>query len=360
MKMLIAGGGTGGHLFPGIAVAEEVLTRRQGNEVLFVGTRRGLEARRLPELGYPVEFIQVRGLKGTGLSKRVGGFAQLPGALWESFDILGRFEPDIAVGVGGYASGPTVLAAALRRTPTAILEQNSVPGVTNRVLGRVVDAVFTSFPQSERYFPRSKVQALGNPIRRKLLENFLQSRAPDNGRFNVLVLGGSQGASGLNRLVADAIRRTEAASIRWVHQTGVRDHEAMQQAHRARDDVDVVPFIDDMSQAYRRADLVVGRAGATTLAELTVAKKASILIPFPHATDNHQELNAQVLVEGGAARMFRESEVTGADLAEAILALARDRERLQAMERASAQLGRPEAAREIVDACEALVRRRAG
>lgn len=363
MKLLIAGGGTGGHLFPGIAVAEELLTRKAGNEVLFVGTRRGLEARLLPELGYPVRFVSVTGLKGTGLGRRIGGFARLPTALFESARILRRFRPDLAVGVGGYASGPTILAARLCGIPTVVLEQNSVPGTTNRILGRLVDAVFVAFPDSRRFFPGHKVRVLGNPIRRQLLANFLHGNAPDNDRFNVLVLGGSQGARGLNRIAADAAQRLAGEPIRWVHQTGARDLESVQTAYAEGDprvEVEAVPFIEDMSAAYRRADLVVGRAGATSIAELTVAKKASVLVPFPHATDDHQTLNARVLVDAGAAICCPEATLSADGLAETIHALCRDPERLGRMARAAASLGRPEAAREILDACEGLVRRRRG
>ena len=362
MRLLIAGGGTGGHLYPGVALAEEVTTRQKGNEVLFVGTRRGLEARVIPELDYPIEFIQVSGLKGTGLLNRIRGFARLPWALVQSFSILRQFKPDVAVGVGGYASGPMILAAWLSGVPTAVLEQNTVPGVTNRILGRFARAVYVMFEGSRAYFPDEKVQVLGNPIRRQLLENFLRSTQPDNGKFNILVLGGSQGAHSVN------LRMVEAAGnlgdvddqLRIVHQTGAKDEADVREGYKALGvDAEVHAFIKNMSEAYKRADLVVCRAGATTLAEVMVAKKASLLIPFPFATDNHQELNAQQMVDAGAALMMVERELDGQKLADAILELYRSPERREEMEQAASRTGRPEAAREIIDACVQLMEQRA-
>ncbi len=359
MKVLIAGGGTGGHLYPGIALAEEVLTRKKGNEVLFVGTQRGLEARVVPELGYPIEFIQVAGLKGKGWVGRITGLFKLPSALWQSRAIVRRFKPDFAVGVGGYASGPAILAAWILGVPTIVLEQNTVPGLTNRWLAKVARAVYVMFGESAVYFPRSKVHVLGNPIRKQLLDNFLRSKLDANGKFNLLVLGGSQGAHALN------LRMLEAASslasledkLSIVHQTGPNDESLVRQGYAELGvEADVHAFITDVSEAYRRADLVVCRAGATTLAELTVSKKAAILIPYPYAADNHQELNARSMVQAGAALMLVERELDGKRLADLILTLARDTERLARMEQAASRVGRPEAAREIVDAFMELKR----
>ena len=354
MRLLIAGGGTGGHLYPGVALAEEFTTRRKGNEVLFVGTRRGLEARVIPELGYPIEFIEVRGLKGTGILNRLSGLVRLPLSLIQSFQILRQFRPDIAVGVGGYASGPMILAAWLSRVPTAVLEQNTVPGVTNRILGRIARSIYVMFEGSRAYFPAEKVQVFGNPIRRQLLENFLRSRQSDNGKFNILILGGSQGAHMVNlRMVEAAAHFGDAEdNLRIVHQTGAKDEQQVRQGYEELGvEAEVHAFIKNMSDAYQRADLVVCRAGATTLAEVMVAKKASILIPFPYATDNHQELNARQMVDAGAAIMLVERDLDGGKLAEAILGLYRSADQREAMEQAASRTGRPEAAREIIDAC---------
>jgi len=356
MKMLIAGGGTGGHLFPGVAVAEEVLSRRVGNEVLFVGTRRGIEARVIPQLGHPIEYIEVSGLMGTGIGRRLQGFARLPGALLHSMRIVRSFEPDVAVGVGGYASGPAIFAAWLSGVPCVLLEQNSVPGITNRILARFAQGIFTTFPVGAGHFPDHKVQQLGNPIRKQLLENFLESVGGPS-EFTVFVLGGSQGAHGLNGRVADAVEHLGEAPVRWVHQAGARDAEILRARYaKTQARIEVHEFIEDMSAAYRQASLVVCRAGASTLAEVMVAKKPSILVPFPHATDNHQELNARVLEEADAAVVLLESELDGACLAHTIEELRKDPVRLARMARASGRLGRPEAAREVVDACEAMAR----
>jgi UDP-N-acetylglucosamine--N-acetylmuramyl-(pentapeptide) pyrophosphoryl-undecaprenol N-acetylglucosamine transferase len=360
MKMLIAGGGTGGHLYPGIALAEELTTRQKGNEVLFVGTQRGIEARVVPELGFPLELIQVVGLKGKGLFGMLRGLFQVPRAMLESWRIVRKFAPDVAVGVGGYASGPVMLAAWVAGVPSVVLEQNTIPGFTNRVLARFADAVFITFESSAVFFPKKKVQALGNPIRRQLLDNFLRSKIPDS-KFNVLVLGGSQGAHALNLRMIEAAQHLgpEKDKIRIIHQTGAADEEIAKKGYNEIGfDAEVSAFIDDMSAAYRRADLVVCRAGATTIAELLVAKKASILVPFPYAAENHQELNAKAMVDAGAAIMLVERNLDGARLAEEIRTLYGDGPRRERMERAASRAGRPEAGREIIDACFELAARR--
>lgn len=360
MRMLIAGGGTGGHLYPGVALAEEVTTRQTGNEVLFVGTERGIEARVIPGLGYPIEFIDVAGVKGRGLGGALRSLFRVPRSMFQSLRIIRRFAPDVAVGVGGYASGPVILTARLLGIPTAVLEQNTVPGLTNRILGKLVSRVFVTFEESEAYFKKKRVMMLGNPIRRQLLDNFLQSKQP-NERFTVLVLGGSQGAHALN------LRMVEAAGhlgdleekLRIVHQTGAADLELVRRGYAEIGfEAEVLPFIEDMSDAYRRADLVVCRAGATTIAELLVSKKPAILVPYPFATDNHQELNARSVVRAGAAVMMVERQLDGVMLAEKIRELRGDPDRLARMEQAASRAGRPEAAREIVDVCAELLARR--
>lgn len=361
MKFLIAGGGTGGHLYPGVALAEEITTRGQGNEVLFVGTRRGIEARVVPELGYPIEYIDVRGLKGSGLVRLIAGLLRLPVSFMQSWRIISEFRPDVALGVGGYASGPVLLAAWFRRVPSAVLEQNTVPGITNRILSRFARSVYVMFEDEAGYFPKRKVHALGNPIRRQLLDNFLKSRIEPNGRFNILVLGGSQGAHALNLRMVEAASHLGAIEdeVFIVHQTGKNDEDLVRRGYaELGSNVEVQAFIDNMSEAYRRADLVVCRAGATTLAEVMVAKKASILVPYPYAADNHQELNARAMVDAGAALMLVERNLDGRRLADAIVSIASDRPRLEKMEQAASRVGRPEAAREIVDACVEMVERR--
>jgi len=359
VRMLIAGGGTGGHLFPGIALAEEVTTRHPDNRVLFVGTTRGLEARVVPAAGFSLETIEVRGLKGMGLFKTLRALVLLPFSFLDSWRIVGRFRPDVVVGVGGYASGPVVLAAWTRGIATAIQEQNALPGLTNRVLGRLVRAVFVAFDQARAAFPPRKTFLVGVPVRRKLMDNYLRSRPTlTDGRFRLLVVGGSLGASGLNTRMLEALPQLGALREQMdiVHQTGTADLERVTAGYAAAGvPAEVVPFVDDMSAAYARASLVLCRAGATTVAELTICKKASILVPFPFATDDHQAVNAAALVEAGAALMFREAELDGELLAGELRRLASEPETLQRMERAAGHLGRPEAARELVDLCAELV-----
>jgi UDP-N-acetylglucosamine--N-acetylmuramyl-(pentapeptide) pyrophosphoryl-undecaprenol N-acetylglucosamine transferase len=357
MKILIAGGGTGGHLFPGIALAEEFATRHHKNEVVFVGTERGLEQRVVPAAGFKLEIIRARGLKGVGLWRVLSSLLTLPVAFWQSWRILWRYRPDVVVGVGGYASGPVVLAAWLQRIPTALQEQNALPGLTNRILGRLVDVAFVSFEEARRYFPAAKVQVVGNPIRRALLDNYLRSSVA-HARFTVLVFGGSLGARAINQRMMEALDHLVDVrdQLHFVHQTGKSDVEVIRWTYGQKGfSADVLEFIDDMSAAYARAELVVCRAGATTLAELTVCKKASILIPYPHATDDHQAKNAQALVDAGAAIMIRQSVLTGALLADEIRGLMNDPERRKRMEKKAGLLGRPEAAKELADICVQLM-----
>jgi len=357
MRMLIAGGGTGGHLFPGIALAEEFSTRHPSNAVLFVGTRRGLESRVVPASGFALETVSARGLKGKGPWQFLLGLLALPWSFLESWRILSRFRPDVVVGVGGYASGPVVLTAWFRRIPTAVQEQNALPGLTNRILGHFVRVVFVAFDEARAGFPASKTHVVGNPVRRKLLDNYLRSRTAHD-RFEVLVFGGSLGARGLNARVVEALPLLGELreAVDFVHQTGPADLERVRASYAANGiRAEVVEFIEDMSAAYARASLVVCRAGATTVAELAVCKKASVLVPFPLATDDHQAANARALVDAGAAVMFRESELTGEKLAGTIRELQADPARLQRMERSAGRLGRPEAARELADICVELV-----
>ncbi len=362
MRLMIAGVGTGGHVFPGVALAEEVVTRHPGNDVVFVGTARGLEAKVVPAAGFPIELIDVKGLKGKGPLKLLANLLLLPRAFLQCWRALRKWVPDLVVGVGGYASGPVVLTAWLMRIPTAVQEQNAAAGFTNRVLGVVVQAAFTAFPEAGRYFPARKVQQLGNPIRRELMENYMRpSHAHD--KLRLLVFGGSQGAHALNMRVIETLPHLADLrdSIEFVHQTGALDRDAVVKGYRACGfAVDVREFITDMSDAYACADLVVCRAGATTLAELTVCKKPAILVPFPRAADNHQVMNAKSLVDAGAAVMIEEKDLTGELLAAEIRSILADAGRRETMARAAGTLGRPQAAREIADVCTELVRQRFG
>jgi UDP-N-acetylglucosamine--N-acetylmuramyl-(pentapeptide) pyrophosphoryl-undecaprenol N-acetylglucosamine transferase len=362
VRLLVAGGGTGGHVFPGIALAEEVVMRHPKNDAVFVGTARGLEAQVVPAAGFPFDLVDVKGLKGKGLKGALQNLLLLPRALLRSVAILRQWRPDVVVGVGGYASGPVVLAAWLLRIPTAVQEQNAAAGLTNRILGRFVRAAFTAFPEAASDFPRGKVFQLGNPIRRQLLDNFMRPEA-DHERARLLVFGGSQGAHALNMRVVEALPHLADLKdkLAIVHQTGARDREQVERGYRAVGfEPDVRDFITDMSRAYAEADLVLCRAGATTLAELTVCKKPSILVPFPAAADNHQVLNALSLATAGAAVMIEERDLTGELLAAEIRSILANPERRRKMARAAGRLGAPAAAREIADVCASLVARRWG
>jgi UDP-N-acetylglucosamine--N-acetylmuramyl-(pentapeptide) pyrophosphoryl-undecaprenol N-acetylglucosamine transferase len=357
MRLLIAGGGTGGHLYPGIAVAEEVV--RRGGQVLFVGTSRGLEARAVPAAGYALELLEVSGLKRVGLMAVVRGLFRLPKAFLRSLSILRRFRPDVVLGVGGYASGPLVLAAALWGYPTAIQEQNSVPGITNRILSRLVRIVVVAFDEARRFFPAGKCETIGNPVRSKLVATLTAGADSGEQSLRVLVVGGSQGARAVNDLVLAGVEVlvNHGSLPAFVHQTGPSDEERCSERYRAlgiSDRVVVRPFIDDMATEYHRASLVVARAGALTLAELAIAGRPALLIPLPTAADDHQSKNAARFAQAGAAIVLNQRTVTGAELAQLLNDLLADSDRRQAMAAAMRSLARPKAAADIVDRLERL------
>lgn len=352
LKLVIAGGGTGGHLFPGVAVAEELRARYPDAELLFVGTERGIESRLLPELGWPLETIRISGLKTVGAVGALRGALRIPGALAQSRNILKRFAPDVVIGVGGYASGPVVMAARLMGLPTAILEQNSIPGLTNRMLSRFSRRIFLSFAHSQSFFPEKKSQLVGNPIRKEILES-LQGEAGQRQKGRLFIVGGSQGAIAVNAIAcqAAAILSRQGVEFSIVHQTGEAGLEATKEAYRvAGVDADCRAFISDMAAEYRAADVIISRAGATTIAELGVVGVPAILIPYPHAANNHQELNAREMVQGGAAHMLRQDDdEDGNALALLIGELLRDRGKRDAMAEAMRGFSRPDAAARIVD-----------
>lgn len=356
MRVVIAGGGTGGHLYPGIAIAEEVIRRR--GEVLFVGTSRGLEARVVPAAGYSLELLEVSGLKRMGPWAMARGLARVPPALARSWGILRRFRPDVVLGVGGYASGPVVLAAALGRLPTAIQEQNSVPGFTNRMLGRFARAVFIAFEEARAHFKADKIHLTGNPVRRRFL-NAVAATGPRRRGRGLLVVGGSQGARAVNDLVIGVVeilaKRGSLPPI--VHQTGPSDLDRCKERYAALGAaVDARPFIEDMVTAYADAALVIGRAGALTLAELAVLGRPAVLVPLPTATDDHQRRNAEAFAAAGAAVLVDQKSASAAALADLVQGLLADERRLEGMATAMAALGRPSAAAAIVDQLEALAR----
>lgn len=351
--MIVAGGGTGGHLFPGLAVAECV-AGTDAAAVLFVGSTYGIEARVIPTTRFAFRPLPIRGLRGRGWRGAAQLAVQLPAAVVSAWRIVGDFGADVVVGVGGYASFPVVLAAWLRRVPSVLLEQNAHPGLANRVLAKLARRVCTTFAEAAAYFPAGKVVLTGNPVR-----SFAPTERAAGGAFTLLVFGGSQGAHHLNEAMADAADRLRAAlpALRIVHQSGAADAAALRaRYHALAMTAEVQPFIDDMGAAYAAADLVVCRAGATTVAELTVLGKPAILVPYPFAADDHQRANAEVLAARGAATVILDRELTGARLAEAIIELAGDRARLVNMAAAARALGVPDAAARVAATCRAVMR----
>jgi UDP-N-acetylglucosamine--N-acetylmuramyl-(pentapeptide) pyrophosphoryl-undecaprenol N-acetylglucosamine transferase len=356
---MIAGGGTGGHLFPAIALGDELLAR--GGAVRFVGTAAGLEARVLPARGYDLQLIDVAGLKRMGAAGLVRGLLKLPAAGWQSRAAVREFRPDVVVGVGGYASGPVVLAAALAGVPTAVMEQNSIPGITNRILGRVCRRVYIALEAARAYFPERKAVLLGNPVR-AAIRAVAAEPPPAGAAPRVLAVGGSQGAHVVNERLAQAVAllHERGRAFTLLHQTGAADLEAIGARYRELDPAGTAlaarAFVEDMATAYREADVVVSRAGATTIAELCAVGRPSLLVPFPFAADNHQEVNARVLERAGAATVLLQDQLTPARLADALDGLLGDPATRAHMARAARELGRPEAARDIADDLERLAR----
>ncbi|MBU4408177.1 MAG: undecaprenyldiphospho-muramoylpentapeptide beta-N-acetylglucosaminyltransferase [Proteobacteria bacterium] len=356
MRMIVTGGGTGGHLFPGIAVAEEMLRRFPQGKVLFVSTDRAIDNKTLADRAFEKKSIACLPLKGKSLLGTLKSMAQLPISLWQALRLVRAFKPQLVLGVGGYVTGPVVLAARLMGVKTCIHEQNSIPGMANRMLGKIVDQVYISIPGSEKFFPQGKAVLTGNPVRTELLRE--ADRRKDLGAAKtVLVLGGSQGAHRVNSLMVEALAQNQSGDPVLVrHQTGNSDEAWVREGYgRAGVTAQVSSFISDMAAAYRTADLVVSRAGATTLAELAVLGKPAILIPFPYAADDHQTTNAAFLVAGGAALMFQERELDGPKLREAIWGLLNDAPRLQSMAARMKEFARPEATCAIVEKSIALL-----
>ncbi len=359
MRLVVAGGGTGGHLFPGIAVAE-VCVAKTGGEVLFVGSAHGLEAKVVPRKGYPFVGLGVKGARGRGWRGWVEFAGEMPLAFLRAWRALARFSPHVVVGLGSYGSVPVILAAWSRGIPIVLLEQNARPGLANRLLGRLATTVCTAFAEAGRFFPQGKSIYTGNPVRRLHASSLAAEMGHQKG-FHLLAFGGSQGARSINRAMVDAVRVLWQClpSLIVTHQTGSADEQWVAREYQAAGVVArVSAFIEDMATAYACADLVVCRAGATTLAELATVGKPAILVPYPFATDDHQRVNAEVWVREGAAEMILDRELSGERLAEKIRALVANPERLATLARNALRLARPEAAEHVVRICEQVGSRR--
>jgi len=363
VRLMLTGGGTGGHLFPAIATAEALCDRIPGSEVLFVGTKRKMDKASLEQYGYATCFIHSRGLKGKNLFSLLQGMLVLPISCMEAIYHILRFKPHLVVGVGGYVTGPVVAAARLLGKPTLIHEQNSVPGLANRKLGSLVAKICLSLPGSEKNFPREKTVLTGNPVRKELLELAGNQTAETKKKktLTLLVLGGSLGAHRINEIVSEAFSLGLSAlkNVKVIHQTGPLDVDMVKNKYNNNDiESTVAPFFKDMAAIYKEADLLVSRAGATTLAELAVLGKPAILIPYPYAADNHQEKNGEYYVQGGGAKMFLEKNLTAEVLAEQLVTLFTDPQKLKKMGNAMQERAFPKAAERIVDECLNLLSRK--
>ncbi|HZS05809.1 MAG TPA: undecaprenyldiphospho-muramoylpentapeptide beta-N-acetylglucosaminyltransferase [Blastocatellia bacterium] len=352
-RVIIAGGGTGGHIYPGIAIAQEFKRRNAATEVLFVGTARGMETRIVPREGFPLELIEVAALKGVSLVRRIKSLLLLPKSFLVVRSLIKRFRPDVVIGVGGYSSGPVVMVASLMGVPTMVAEQNALPGFTNRMLARFVRAAAVSFEEARAFFG-NKAEITGNPVRAEFFgvpEHEDVSGATSH-KAHILFTGGSQGARPINEALIAALPllTSEKDRMTFTHQTGEKDLERVRAAYEQSGiSAEVKPFIERIVDEFARADLVVGRAGATTVAELAAAGKPALMIPFPLAADDHQRKNAEAVERAGAGRMILQSELTGERLADEILRLVRDPQRLRQMSEQSRKLARRDAAARVVD-----------
>lgn len=343
MRAILAGGGTGGHVIPALAIANQ-LKRSYDAECMFIGTARGIENRLVPAAGYPLQLVRVGALKNVSLMTRMKTSFDLPRAIWAAGRMLNEFAPDVVIGVGGYASGPAMLSAVLKHIPTLAFEPNVVPGFANRIVAKFVSGAAVHFEESAKYFRHAEVT--GVPVR----QAFFEIPPKRGGTPTVLVFGGSQGAHAINEAVFRClpVLQREAPGIHIIHQTGERDYNDALAAYKSHhESAEVFKFIEDMPGAFARADLVVCRSGASTVAEIAAAGKPAVFVPFPRAADDHQRVNAEALAKHGAAVVVEESKLEGVWLAETIAVLLQDQHRLREMSEAARALSHPNAARDI-------------
>ncbi len=361
LHIVITGGGTGGHLFPGVAVADAFVESNPDNRIIFIGTGNAFETRVLSGKGYEYDTIPSEGLISRGVGRQIVSLAKIPLGVVRAVSILRRFKPDMVIGMGGYSAGPVISAARMMGTGTAIHEQNVIPGVTNRLAAYFVDLIFLSLSETRSYWRTpgvniKKMRITGNPIRKDIIEHAHAPRSSKD-RFNVLIVGGSQGAHGINTAIANCLPLLEKKeAYRFVHLTGEADFEQIKAAYeRSGTESKVSPFSNDMAKEYKDADLIICRAGATTLAEVSVMGKGVIFIPFPYATHQHQVLNAQTLVNAGAAEMILQKELSGRRLAERIHFYLTHPQRLQKMGELAKSRANPDAAKTIVRLTQELI-----
>lgn len=351
MKVLFAAGGTGGHIYPAIAVAKEVLQRDSSAVIRFVGTAKGLETKLVPQNGFELSTIDSAGLKNVGFVGKLKGLLVLPKSFLEACKLLNEFKPDVVVGAGGYVTGPVLLMASLLKIPTLVMDSNALPGFTNRQLARFVDKAALTFEESLKYFPNKGI-VTGNPVRKEFFD--VKPKQREN-KINLLIFGGSQGARAINLAMLDALKYLPTERLNIVHQTGESDFERIEEGYKTADfPADVRKYILDMVSEFAKADLVVCRAGATTCAELSAAGKVGIMVPLPTAADDHQRKNAEALVNANAARMILQADLNGESLAKEITNLINSPAKITEMELNAKSLAREDAAKVTVDLIEDL------
>ncbi len=363
MRVVIAGGGTGGHVFPGIAIAKELKKTAADAEITFIGTSEGIELTIVPKEGFDIRFIRSEGLVGKGIFRMIKSIGKVPLSIKDARAILREIKPDVVLGVGGYCSGPVLFSAHLMGIPTIIHEQNTVPGLTNKLLGRFVNIIAVTYLESMDFFSRDKTFLTGNPIRGEILQGDRERGCNtfhlNKELFTIFVFGGSSGAHNINRAATEALVYLNLFKdkIQFLHQTGEKDLNSVREFYQARGfKGTIIPFIYDMPDAYAVADLVISRAGATTLAELTACGKAVILVPYPYAAGNHQEVNARKLWDIGAAQMILDRELSGKTLSELIKYLFQEPDAIGEMERISKSLGKPDATKKLLELVMSLVK----
>lgn len=367
INILFAGGGTGGHLFPGIAIAQKFIEKNKASNILFVGSGNEFEKAILSENKFNHKKITTAGIKGLGLFKKINSALKIPKGMIESSIIIKNFKPDIIIGVGGYSSGPLIIMAWLMRIFTgkyyiALQEQNILPGITNRILSKFSDKIFISFEKTSNYFKTSKTMYTGNPVRKEILKIAEKKvhKQENKNVFTILIIGGSQGAHSINMAIIESLKRIKQTDkYFFIHQTGEKDIEIVKKSYTDLNiNCEVKPFFNDIDRQYEMADLIVCRAGATTIAEITAMGIAALLIPFPYAADNHQVLNAETLVEKEAAEMILEESLQENFLANKIESYMENRLKIEQMARNSKKIGKPDAADVIVENCYKMMESR--
>ncbi len=356
MNVLIAAGGTGGHIYPGIAVAKEVVRRDAESKVLFVGTSRGLETKIVPDNGFKLSLINSAGLKNVGLVGKLKGLLILPKSFLEARRIIKSFQPDVVVGAGGYVSGPVLLMASLMRVPTLVMDSNALPGFTNRRLAPFVTKAALTFEEALPYFGKKGI-VTGNPVRQ---EFFDIAPKPRTEKTNLLIFGGSQGARAINNAMVDALKNLPHDRLNITHQTGESDFENIKELYNRAGwgDSDVRPYISNMVAEFAKSDLIICRAGATSCAEIAAAGKAALMIPLPTAADDHQRKNAEALERAGAAKMILQKDLSAETLAKEIVNLINSPEQISAMEQSAKILAKADAAKVTVVLIESLAEER--